>query len=141
MNNCKIVSVNKENIHLLVSFIDQIGVSSDTFRYFNTRTVDVINNHLVTLLILIDNQPVAYGHLEPENNVIWLGICVLPENAGKGFGKLMMNSLIKRAVELKIPVIDLTVDKTNVSAINLYEQFAFSKYSEAALYYRYQLSL
>lgn len=141
MSNCSIVTVNAQNIKLLKNFIDQIGTAANTFRYFNKRTVDVINNHLVTLLLLYNNLPVAYGHLEPENKTIWLGICVLPGNAGKGFGKLMMSSLIEKARELNISSIDLTVDKVNIPAINLYEKFAFNKIGEANLYYTYQLLL
>lgn len=139
MNNCSVITVNGTNIHLLSNFINQMGAASDTFRYFNKRTIDVISNHLVTLLLLYNNLPVAYGHLEPENKTIWLGICVLPGNAGKGFGKLMMSSLIEKARKLNISSIDLTVDKVNVAAIQLYEQYAFSKVGEASLYYKYQL--
>ena len=141
MNSCKIVSVTKENIHLLIGFIDQLGTASETFRYFNKRPVTVINSHLTTLLLLHNNLPIAYGHLEKENEIVWLGICVLPGNAGKGFGKLMMHRLIEKAKENNLLSINLTVDKMNIPAINLYGQFKFSKVDETASSYKYLLLL
>lgn len=137
----RLVSAKDDNIHLLKLFIENIGSASKTFRYFEKRPAAVINNHLVALLILELETPVAYGHLESEGDKIWLGICVLPKYTGKGFGNLMMENLIESARKQNIQIIDLTVDKLNLSAIKLYEKFNFKKSNEGDSYYRYQLIL
>ena len=132
-----LVEVKKENIQLLKTFIENIGEASKTFRYFNKRSVDVVRNHLVTLLILENENPIAYGHLDPENNTVWLGICVLPEFSGKGFGSMMMNALINEARKLRLDCIALTVDKDNKSAIDIYEKFNFNKVASTETYFQY----
>jgi ribosomal protein S18 acetylase RimI-like enzyme len=136
-----LVSVNNGNVHLLSNFIENLGPASKTFRYFNKRSVEIISKHLVTLLMLENQTPIAYGHLDPENDVVWLGICVLPPNAGKGIGKEMMNALIAKARENQLDRICLTVDQGNLPAINLYEKFNFQKEDSQLGYYKFALSL
>ena len=141
MNSPEIVRLDAGNVDLLITFISKIGKAGDTFRYFEKRTVAVINNHLVTFLLLFEELPVAYGHLELEDKTVWLGICVLPDYSGKGFGNIMMNGLIDKAKELNIQSIDLTVDKINLAGVKLYEKFNFKKLTEGGSYDRYQLIL
>lgn len=134
-----LVFVHQENIHLLKTFIENIGEASKSFRYFNKRTIDVINNHLVTILLLENEFPVAYGHLDSEKDIVWLGICVLPAFSGKGYGNEMMKALIENAKRLKLNSITLTVDKENKLAINLYEKFNFQRKEEKESFYKYVL--
>lgn len=122
-----IISVDHNNIHLLRIFIGNIGTASKSFRYFNHRSANVIDGHLVTLLLLQDKVPIAYGHLELENEIVWLGICVLPEFSGKGYGSKMMTALINQAKIRYINFIYLTVDVDNRIALNLYHKFKFCK--------------
>lgn len=123
----RIVKIDDSNIGLLDGFIANLGESSKTFRYFNTRDVTVIKNHLATIMMTDDQGyiPYSYGHLEPFDNKIWLGICVSEDYVGKGFGKVMLNELIKIAKINKVEVISLSVDKDNISAIKLYEKNNF----------------
>jgi len=135
------VDINSENIDLLKGFIGNLGKASETFRYYNKRSADIISHHLTTLMLLSDDIPVAYGHLDPENEIIWLGICVLPDYKGMGFGNLMMEKLIGKAKEHNVDKIDLTVDKDNLHAIRLYEKFRFAKTDDYHSYFRYRLVL
>lgn len=137
----ELVKVGKNNVQLLEQLIGGLGTAADSFRYFNTRTTDVIENHLVTLLLLDKNKPVAYGHLDPENDIVWLGICVLPEYQGKGYGKYMMMELLKAAKELAVSNISLTVDNINLAAIRMYGQFNFIKEKEFDTHSRYCLAI
>ncbi|CAN5337411.1 hypothetical protein BH11BAC5_BH11BAC5_30060 [soil metagenome] len=132
------VTVTKENQHLLKTFIENIGEASKTFRYFNRRPVGVIKNHLATLLILENENPITYGHLDIENNIVWLGICVLPQFSGKGYGSKMIDALISAGRKFQIDCIELTVDKDNKSAIKLYEKFNFKKVESTKTYVRYR---
>ena len=135
----EVVKINQDNVQLLKEFISSLGTAAHSFRYFNSRTTDVISNHLVTLILTDNGKPAAYGHLDPENDIVWLGICVIPAYQNKGYGKLMMNELVNAARQLQLKNISLTVDKDNQSAIRMYEQFNFSKEKEFDTYSRYQL--
>ncbi len=136
-----IIAVTAETLYLLQNFISNMGDSSNSFRYFIKRDITVIHQHLTTLLAVEKNTPIAYGHLEAEEGVVWLGICVRQEYKGKGYGKQMMEALIEQAKLENINKISLTVDKTNAGAISLYEQCGFKKINEKEHYYFYQLGL
>jgi ribosomal protein S18 acetylase RimI-like enzyme len=136
----KIVSVKHENIYLLKDFIKNMGEAVKSFRYYETRSVEIIKNHLVTFLILEMESPVAYGHLDKEDNTVWLGICISPEYSGMGYGKIMMTTLIDEAKKINIEKVLLTVDKDNLTAIRLYEMFNFKKIAVENNHYKYVCS-
>ena len=116
-----ITNINTGDYKLLETFISSCGTSLDTFRYFKTRPFSIIQNHLTTLLAINDNGiPVAYGHLDLENGIVWLGICVSETHLGKGYGNFMMQALMDEADRLKLQEINLTVDKNNLNAVRLY---------------------
>jgi RimJ/RimL family protein N-acetyltransferase len=137
----KIHSITFENVELLIHFIQNLGKSKLNFRYFNKRSTSVIKNHKVTLIITNKNdKPVCYGHLDDENGVIWLGISVIEGEEEKGYGKLMMKALLEYAKENNILKIYLSVDKSNIRAMSLYEKHGFKKTEEGEGYYIYTLN-
>lgn len=117
---------NTADLQLLQEFLDNAGNSLDTFRYYSKRPLSVTAQHLCTLLLINDNKPVAYGHLDPEKERTWLGIAVLSSLKGRGFGKRMMDLLISKAREKHCPEIFLSVDKENKAAIRLYQSCGFT---------------
>ena len=122
----RIVRIDKSNIDLLRQFIAVIGASGSSFRYFNSRPAEVICNHVVTLVGMNDaGIPVCYGHLDRENDTVWLGIGVAEGYTGQGLGKEMMAALVNAGDEAGISEIKLSVDKDNLSAIRLYEKNGF----------------
>ncbi len=122
----KIVKINQEQLPLLRQFIAAMGKSAATFRYFNSRTPEIIANHVVTLLGLDESgNPVCYGHLDKENETVWLGICVAEHHTGKGLGKTMLQALLNAGDAAGIAVISLSVDIANLSAVKLYESAGF----------------
>lgn len=140
-----IIEINKsslKDIELLKLFISSIGSSADTFRYFKSRSVSVIENHLVTIILQIDNLPVGYGHLDKDGKDIWLGIAISEGYVGMGYGKLLMKYLVDKADELNLVEVKLSVDKENSKAIKLYNHFGFIKLQEKneVLYYSRKLS-
>jgi len=102
-----VLKVNKYNLNLLEIFVSNLGDAALSFRYFAKRDISIVLKHEVTLLILLKGQPVAYGHLEKEKEIIWLGLCVLPNYQQLGFGKSMMKLLMQSAIDLDIKNISL----------------------------------
>jgi len=124
------------DLDILKNFIQSSGDSLKTFRYYEKRDFKIISNHILTTLLFFNNKPIAYGHLEKENDKIWLGIMVSESEKGKGFGKVIMSYLISYCKEHKFSNIFLTVDKNNLNAIYLYKKFDFkivSEFSESSL--------
>ncbi len=124
----EIIEINQSNCDLLREFISKD--LSTHFRYFKSRTLEVaLPSHVYTVVIRsLDSQTVeGYGHLDKDasSNKIWLGICLLDRNQGKGFGNQIMHALITKAKQLKLESIFLTVDKTNYKARLMYHKFGF----------------
>lgn len=108
------------------AFLNNAGNSLVSFRYFDSRPLNIIENHLVTCLISdLSNKYFAYGHLDKDGDKVWLGIAVAEEMRGKGLGRMMMEFLVGRAKELELECIQLSVDKINTAAIQLYLSFGF----------------
>ena len=118
MNEINIIT--ESNIELLETFIS--NKMPTTFRYFNTRNIKVINQHIITLVLTVNNNVAGYAHLDKEDDKIWFGICILEEYQGKGYGKMLMNYIIDN---YKYPEIFLSVDKNNDLAFNWYQKYGF----------------
>ncbi len=124
------------DLEVLSEFIKTAGDSLKTFRYYEKRELSIISNHLLTILLFLNDKPIAYGHLEKEGNKTWLGIMVAESEKGKGYGKFVMSHLISFCKKNKLVSIYLSVDKNNINAIHLYKNFGFeviSEFSEISL--------
>lgn len=111
---------------LIQKFIDNAGSANDTFRYFKNRSLDCMHNHIITLLLIDENDmPIGYGHIDLEDETNWLGISISENSQGHGFGMTIMTELIKLAREKQLQFIQLSVDKANKKAVNLYEKVGF----------------
>lgn len=97
-----------------------------TFRYFDSRDESCFDNHFYHF-ILNDPDPVGYGHLDYEDGMMWLGMCVFDSYVGKGYGKSILKTLIDNR---KNHNLHLTVDKNNFKAINLYLSNGFKIYNQ-----------
>ncbi|SJZ74313.1 GNAT family N-acetyltransferase [Sediminibacterium ginsengisoli] len=127
---------NPDAKSLLESFTEKMGSSRETFRYFSTRSFDVIDTHIYTILVIDEKgSPIGYGHLDPAEDIIWLGICVSEAATGKGVGNIIMNDLLNKAGELNIPEITLKVDSQNQRAVTLYKKFNFEIVSGGGEYF------
>ena len=135
----KFLNIDSNNLSLLIDFIQNLGLASLSFRYFDKRSLESLNNHVATLGMIYKNRMISYGHLDKENEIVWLGIAVLPEYQGKGIGKAMMKALLEKSEDFGLTEIFLTVDKENISAIKLYQQHKFLTIEEgvASLKMRY----
>ena len=124
----KKITNNQKDKEQLEKFISLCGTSLQTFRYFSKRPLSIIQNHLVTLLGYNENcEPIAYGHLDKDDDRVWLGICITENSRRNGYGNLMMTALIKEVNTFALKTVFLTVDKNNLSATSLYEKFGFKQ--------------
>lgn len=120
------VKIDETNLSLLDDFISNLGSSSLTFRYFNSRSVSVIKNHIVTLLLVNeDGKSVGYGHLDRENDVVWLGTAIVESHVGMGLGSLVIKRLCEIAVRNNVKELKVSIDKSNYTSINMCKKQLF----------------
>jgi GNAT superfamily N-acetyltransferase len=128
-----IVEITENNNYLLKEFLN--NTLPNTFRYFNKRSIDVIKNHLITLILADKELPFGYAHIDFDDNKYWFGICILEHYQGNGYGKNMMEYILNHEKIRNIDKIYLTVDKINVNAIKLYKKFDFDIIDEKDSYF------
>jgi RimJ/RimL family protein N-acetyltransferase len=117
--------VTFEDTTLLKSFLRTAKSSLESFRYYDSRELAVIQNHIITTVLLRNNEPVGYGHLDQEGDCVWLGIAVSEGFQQLGYGTEIMRFLTGHADKHGILNLHLSVDKENTSAIKLYRKFGF----------------
>ncbi len=116
------IEINNKNVSILQDFI--FNINSKHFRYFNNRDIDVVKNHILTLVVKYNGELMGYFHIDYEDKN-WLGICIYEEFQSQGFGKKIMTYGLENEKVRDLPVISLTVDKDNIPAVKLYEKFGF----------------
>ena len=136
------INENKNSEQLVKDFIESAGNSLDSFRYFEKRTVSIIDEHYHTVLLYNGEEIIGYGHLDPcDAGRIWLGICLKSGHTGKGLGKIIMKNLTEYADSTGIKQINLSVDISNIGGKKLYEQFGFKVYNKTESMYFMKRSL
>jgi GNAT superfamily N-acetyltransferase len=137
-----IIEINKNNIDYLKNFI--LNEIPPTFRYFKTRNIDIVKNHIITIILLDDDISVGYAHIDCDfigaytildAPKYWFGICLLEKYHGKGLGKYIMKYIFNNEKINNLNEVFLTVDKINEKAIKLYKQFDFNIIEEKENFY------
>lgn len=119
----EIVQIHAENRHLVADFLKHS--ISPYFRYFATRGLDALQNHIYTIVGCIEGVPVAYGHLDFEEK-LWLGVCVAEPWKGKGYGRQVFRDLLEFFyTKSSHAAIYLTVDDENEVAKHMYQKAGF----------------
>ena len=96
----------------------------------------------------IENKNAFYAVIKNDDKVLGYGgiwfsigtsditnIAVLKEERRKGYGSIILNELIKKAIENKCYEINLEVNENNEGAILLYEKCGFLKVGLRKKYY------
>lgn len=118
-----IIEIDETNHHYITTFLSN-NIPS-TFRYFKSRSIDIIKNHILTIVLLNKEQiPIGYAHIDHEDK-FWLGICILETYHGMGLGSKMLEYIFNHEKIKPLTEIFLTVDSINTKAINLYKKFDF----------------
>lgn len=119
-----ISKIINNNSNVLEKFINKKHPSQ--FRYYDSRGIEVVKNHKLTIVGTIDGNPIAYGHIDIENGINWIGLCVLDGHQGKGYGKKIFSYLLDFINLNNISNIKLSVDIDNYRALNLYLKHNFT---------------
>ena len=135
----EIVIINNDNRNLVSEFIQH--KLSRHFRYFLKRKIDCLHSHLITIIGTVDSKPVAYGHIDIDNEIYWVGVCILEAYQGRGYGTKIIKYLLDAFKRLRPDkMLYLTVDKDNTGACILYQNVGFKVIEETDLYYRMNLN-
>ena len=137
----KVIEVTITDVDLLNRFVKNLGEGKHKFRYLDKRGVEVVKNHIVTLLLMEDENPVAYGHLDKVDDFVWLGTAVAENRKRKGYGKVLVEHLLAEAKKRNIEKIYLSVDKDNLPAIALYQKCGFIKQGDKSSFFIYALNV
>ena len=86
------IKIDQENKNLIEEFLKTAGKSLDTFRYFKTRDISVVEKHRVTVVAQKNNVTIGYGHLDEDSGKVWLGIAVAYDQIGKGYGAEILDA-------------------------------------------------
>lgn len=125
MKDIKIYEINEINKNEIYNcFLCKIN--NDNFRYFNNRSINCLNNHIITLVLydIINNKYIGYIHIDYEEKY-WLGIYINNEYQQQKLGSLLLNYTLNHTKIIGIDKINLTVDVDNHTAINLYKKYNF----------------
>lgn len=95
------------------------------FRYFNKRNIDIIKNHVITILLLEDETPIGYAHVDFDNDKYWFGICILEKYHGLGYGTKIIDYIFNHELVKKTKQVYLSVDRSNLIALSLYKKHNF----------------
>jgi len=135
-----IVRLVPGDLRPLEEFLTGAGSSLETFRYFDSRPLGTVSSHIVTLVGILDGKTIAYGHLDPEAGITWLGVCVSERYRGKGLGKAMVKRLLDESVAARISCLRLATDEGNLSARHLYEKVGFKEFlsKDGKVYYEWR---
>jgi ribosomal protein S18 acetylase RimI-like enzyme len=111
----------KPKITDIKKFIESNPNGRKKFRYFDKRNFEIIESHLKTLLMFENEKILGYSHLDKEGDDVWFGIIICDECVGLGYGSILM----KETFSDYDGIVKLSVDKDNISAINLYKKNNF----------------
>ena len=60
--------VSEQDVSPIEEFLEGCEKSLETFRYYSKRdNKESVQNHKVTIIILVDGKPAGYGHLDIED--------------------------------------------------------------------------
>jgi len=87
------------------------------------------------IIAKVDEKVVGWCDISPKHQSIYahsavLGMGVLPNYRGRGIGKALIDTALKKAFEKNIVRIELAVFADNLNAVRLYEQFGFQTEGE-----------
>lgn len=113
-------------------FVPIVGQAQVDYMLGSIQSVSAIAQHIEQgaeyYLVQSDEGPIGYfalAHNQNARSTLLSKIYVLPEEQGKGVGKIMLSFVEARCLELDIHDMWLTVNRNNGSAIGFYQRHGF----------------
>jgi perosamine synthetase len=127
---------NAMTIPMLHQIVNIIKHDTDnlSFRYFNNRTIETaLQTHAITNVYYVadgaPNECIGYAHIDFDapGNRHWFGIYICKSQRGKKYGALLLNDIIHQfCIQTGYQHdVYLSVDRTNLGALHLYEMNKF----------------
>ena len=127
---------NAMTIPMLHQIVNIIKHDTDnlSFRYFNNRTIETaLQTHAITNVYYVaddaHNECIGYAHIDFDapGNRHWFGIYICKSHRGKKCGTLLLNDIIHQfCIQTRYQYdVYLSVDRTNMHALHLYEMNKF----------------
>jgi perosamine synthetase len=116
-------------LHQIVNIIKHDN-DNLSFRYFSNRTIETaLQTHAITNVYYVadgaPNKCIGYAHIDFDapSNRHWFGIYICKTQRGKKYGALLLNDIIHQfCIQTKYQHdVYLSVDRTNLGALHLYE--------------------
>ena len=126
--NYKFIEIDKQSV-LFLDFLEKELKANTDFTYFFKRSLSALDNHLITILLIINSEVIGYGHIDKEK-LNWLGMFISQKHRGKALGSVLLNELLRRSKEINLEIISLSVYKTNKAAYKLYSKKGFEVFKE-----------
>jgi perosamine synthetase len=143
---------NAMTIPMLHQIVNIIKHDTDnlSFRYFNNRTIETaLQTHAITNVYYVAdctndandaiNDFIGYAHIDFDapGNRHWFGIYICKSHRGKKYGALVLNDIIHQfCIQTKYQHdVYLSVDRTNMHALHLYEMTKFEIVETHDTYY------
>ena len=131
----------KTEIHNLEErFLEEIDIiEKSTFKDPWSKSAyegEIFNEHAYYKVITVESEVVAYGGFHKIFDEAHItNIAVKETFRNRGFGKMLMETLIEEAKELEIFSMTLEVRVSNVNALKLYEKMGFKSAGVRPRYY------
>jgi len=126
-----IKNAEKEDIQTI---LEESPIGCKSFTYYNKRGYEVLHNHVVTRVLMHDENPVGYYHIDKDQDKYWFGILIKDANTGKGLSKILLDDAVAQSYSRKIDL-HLSVYKSNSVAYRLYKKYNFFVVKETDMSY------
>ena len=129
-------SMNEKGVFIQYNYVELSALLDIKYKTQNIENfADPSVQDIITLILIDDNLPVGYAHIDYDDNKYWFGVCILENYQGKGYGKKIMEYIFNDERIKNIDNIYLTVDKINYIAISLYKKYNFYIVEEKDTYF------
>ncbi|MDA9279157.1 GNAT family N-acetyltransferase [Schleiferiaceae bacterium] len=130
----EVIKITKDNFPVYEAQLNDFFMAlEETFSYYRNRGLSHITKVCKPFVYINEHGDlIGYGHLDMEEDALWLGIAVSKRYRGEGHGSHIMNHLIRTfKTEHKDCILNLAVSKKNDRAINLYRKYGFNVIKES----------
>lgn len=120
----------------LIFISESLSDEFDDFWTYGTFMSELENPNSTYIIAKIDNEIVGFaGIWKAYDDIHITNIVTRKDKRNLGIGTQMLEKLIQLAKETNYKSVTLEVNENNISAINLYQKFNFSKIGIRKKYY------